>query len=1036
MGLIAGAQSIDPHIDLPAKAIFTTRWPLPAASITPAGPGGQPGFAFALQELVGPSAIISNFTLYSSNPADPPINPVAPPVPTHDLPRLAPRLASVAGVAAPYMDLGGTWDFRPNASVGWAPITVPGEYTLQGFRVAAGTPVLYRRTFTLPGDWTPSLLVRLRADGCYSNCTVYVNGALVGAHLGGFTPFELDVTAALAAPGEINTLEITVVGSSLADTLSSASTYAVHDLGGISRKIGLAVVPPVNFANVHVITAFAPGSDYTAATLVLNISLANDGESQVVGAAVHAALAYGGVAEASGDVASPKLLPGGAVAYLALNLSVDAPPLWDPEHPRLHDLVLSLTLPGQPVATAALRVGFREVRIINTNRIAVNGHVIKARGTTRHEAHPQTGRSLGALEPAGGQWAKDIAVFRDANINYIRTSHYPPAEELMAAADELGMFIELEMPFCWADGNAGGAAFNYTVQAQREATVFNRNHASVIAWSLGNESPWTANFAASLADYLRELDGTRPYMFDGGRQQPIPPLDLLSVHYPPFSGPGEYANGSQPTLFGEYAHLNCYNRRELVTDPGVRDIWGLGVAHMWELIYASPGTLGACFWAGIDDIFAMPSGEPVGYGPWGVVDGWRRQKPETWIIRNFYAPVVLAVPAPGSDWAPTLTVANRMDFSDLAEVQFTWAIPELGVRGEGAAAGPPHTAGLTLTLAGLPGTLSGSIVINATSTRGVLLNAWQFPLEAPPAPPAPSPPPPPPVPTQLPDGRLRIDGGAGAGAFTWYVSPEGALTANTSAGGATPVLTGGPALMVLPINDDGGMQLVEGMPPILPFTSALGNWTAASVTHAVTSGALRVVVAGVYAGAATGAFTLDFDGAGGLVAAYNFTWTGATVAPRQVGTVWDLPSDLASLSWRRAAPWAAPYPADHIGRPAGNAVAPLAGPTLPPGAARNGSWALDPEPLGCADFRSTRHNITVFQLGAGARALAVIAPPPAQVHARAWVDGPGGALHMLTAFLSNEGGNPFSREQVLPQPKYSAGAVIAGASTLRLGAAL
>ena len=107
-------------------------------------------------------------------------------------------------------------------------------------------------------------------------------------------------------------------------------------------------------------------------------------------------------------------------------------------------------------------------------------------------------------------------------------------------------------------------------------------------------------------------------MFDGGGGQAIPPLDIISIHYPGFDVPPSLANASYPTLFGEYAHLNCYNRRELAADPGVRDIWGLGIEHMWELIYASPGVLGACYWAGVDEYFYMPSGEPVGYGEWGA----------------------------------------------------------------------------------------------------------------------------------------------------------------------------------------------------------------------------------------------------------------------------------------------------------------------------------------------------------------------------------------------------------------------------------
>lgn len=206
---------------------------------------------------------------------------------------------------------------------------------------------------------------------------------------------------------------------------------------------------------------------------VQNVSLANDGAAPLgAGAAISVDLSFEGTHEASGQLTFGALPSGGrSVAFAALNLSVAAPPQWDAEHPRLHNLTLSLTLPGGsgPSEVVSFRIGFREVEIVSTNRIAINGHVIKARGTTRHDTHPIVGRSLWTLPPAGRQWERDITLFRDANINYIRTSHYPPAEELMEAADELGMLIELEMPFCWASGNSGGFDFNYTVQVWRGA---------------------------------------------------------------------------------------------------------------------------------------------------------------------------------------------------------------------------------------------------------------------------------------------------------------------------------------------------------------------------------------------------------------------------------------------------------------------------------------------------------------------------------------------------------------------------------------
>jgi beta-galactosidase len=103
------------------------------------------------------------------------------------------------------------------------------------------------------------------------------------------------------------------------------------------------------------------------------------------------------------------------------------------------------------------------------------------------------------------------------------------------------------------------------------------------------------------------------------------------------------SNLSYPISFGEYAHLNCYNHRELLTDPGVRVNWATGVQEMIERILNST-VLGGCYWAGIDDQFYMPAltnsqGKPqqrrlVGYGPWGIIDNWRRMKPEAIACRN------------------------------------------------------------------------------------------------------------------------------------------------------------------------------------------------------------------------------------------------------------------------------------------------------------------------------------------------------------------------------------------------------------------
>ncbi len=1046
MSFTVGSVAITPSITLPPKTIYTSTWDIITAAVT-----GNSTLKFVLTNLKGPNAILSSFQLFSCTPTDPPISPKSPPSMTHDLPRLTPRPISVDGVGEILsIDLMGTWQFNaaPSSSLlrslvndnnddVWTNIIVPGEYTMQGFRITPFAPVVYQTTFIVPAAWTGSGLgVKLRADGIYSNATIFINGASVGNHLGGFTPFEFDITAFISSTQTPNNITIIVVGVSLADTLAKGSQYATHDLGGITRKIYLFVAPTVNIADVHVVTSF-PNQVYTAANLFLNISVANDNaQATTMPTIVNAVLTSAtGTQEATGQVTFDTI-DGNTVSYLGLNLSVTAPALWDPEHPNLHNLTLTLTGGGGgPSASIMMRIGFRDV-VVAGNQILVNGHPIKAHGTTRHETHPIVSRALWTLEPMGKQWERDIIAFRDININYIRTSHYPPAEELMQAADELGMFIELEMPFVWASDNTGVAAFNYTVTAQREAMVFNRNHPSVIFWSLGNESPFNQNFANSLSGYLREVDSTRPFMFDGGDTQPIPPLDIYSRHYPTFSQAMSYANATNPTLFGEYAHLNCYNRRELATDPGVRDIWGLGIEEMWEIVYKSQGVLGACYWAGIDDYFYMPGGQPVGYGEWGVLDSFRRSKPETYLVRNMYSPVrLLQIPPPGTfPSTSSLILSNRFDFSDLSSVIFSWTIIQSNTSGYGNATGAPRSEGNVLTLNGLPSAsaLIGDIEIEATSSRGFLVNSWTFPLQ-----------PPtltsfrksgisgaPPTVTELPDGRLWIQDAANQ--FSWFISINGSASGNTSAGG--DILIAGPTLMVLAENNEGGTQLVENMPPILPFNDALTLWTLTNRTFSIINDSVVVLLTGSYA-EAEGLFTLSFDSTASMQTSYNFKWISKdNVTPRQVGLVFYAPSELASLSWRRTSQWASTYPIDHIGRPAGDNVPSNVGP-VPGNVTRPWSWANDPSPLGDADFRSTRHNITVFEIGTGDSVLAFTSVQGNQ-HGRVWIAADG-TVGLLAADLSNEGDNPFSRERVLPRPTYSNGDIIVGTGTsLQLGSAL
>ena len=225
------------------------------------------------------------------------------------------------------------------------------------------------------------------------------------------------------------------------------------------------------------------------------------------------------------------------------------------------------------------------------------------------------------------------------------------------------------------------------------------------------------------------------------------------------------------------------------------------------------------------------------------------------------------------------------------------------------------------------------------------------------------------------------------------------------------------------------------LPPVL---------TACSCTCAgPATGVATVTWGGDYSGAAAGVYTLGFDGQGGVRVEWDFTWTShSPISPRQMGVVFGVSGGSVggNLSWaRRTPPWVGGnYPPTHIGRPVGVGVAPLAGPSLPLNASREGiPWSAEPSPIGCPDYRSTRHNVTAFVLGSGQAGLSLVSPN-GTLHGRVWWGGgeQGGAAFLLAAVHSNEGGNPFSRERVLPQPTYTTGDAVAGVIQLQLGSVL
>ncbi|MHC5004024.1 MAG: DUF5703 domain-containing protein, partial [Planctomycetota bacterium] len=743
----------------------------------------------------------------------------APPPGLTVLPRYAPVPDTVAGVDQASVSLDGTWRFTPALdendtrpdTTGWADVPVPGQWVQAGFEVPEGRWAGYARSFDVPPAWLDHR-VMIRFEAVFSACTVYVNGRRVGEHEGGFTAFDVDATAAVQA--RRNDLLVRVTGRTDVDRLASASQYAVHDLGGITRPVTLFALPETHLAALRVRSDLDEG--YRNAMVSVTVEVAGPPAAQP--RSVRAVLVEPGPsARIVADSRQRLPRPGPATIPLA----VPSPRLWDPEHPVLYELRLQVREGDDLLQTVTRRIGIREIEVRGA-QLLINGRPVMLRGVNRHVIHPFDGRVV-SVELA----RRDATLFRDANVNFIRTSHYPPTRAFLEACDELGLLVECEAPICW---------LGPLVRQNLENVAFNANHPSVVLWSLANESAWSDLWAETLAAVL-DADPSRPAAFHdqcwGGFNNFGSTAPIANMHYPGPDFASASAAESRPVLFGEHTHLNAYNRRELLSDPGLRDAWGGLLRHMWERMRADGHVIGGAIWSGIDDLFVMPDGTTVGYGEWGPVDAYRREKPEYWHLKKVYSPIRAALTAAGR-----LAVENRHDFTDLAELAIGWR------RGDRAGtlelALPPRSRGAF----DLPGeALFGSdpLELRFRSPHGFEIDRFVLGAGRPPAD------------TMRPEPvgavRERREGSAvvvSSGDVSFRVDTETGAFLGLFLGDR-PVLQSGLHFMLIPLNGEGDTQMTPGMAPPQPFDPICGGWSTDGVTTtAQPDGAVRVEIAWRY----------------------------------------------------------------------------------------------------------------------------------------------------------------------------------------------
>lgn len=400
-------------------------------------------------------------------------------------------------------------DFDDHA---WRQIDLPHDWSIEG-KIAVDNPTggaggfvpagigWYRKTFFAPKEWVGKKVI-VEFEGVYMNADIWLNGKKIENHPYGYTGFLVDLTNYIK-PGSNNVLAVRVDNS-------QQENSRWYSGSGIYRHVWLMVVNPVHVApwGVFVSTTEANSSvgkihiqteikgDYISKQpVILNTELIGPNGSKL------------------GEI-SDKLpaIKGGT--KISQNIVIPNPPLWTPEKPLICKVITEISIGGKIVDRVETSFGIRTLSWSVEKGIQVNGQTIKLSGGCIHHDN-------GCLGAAAFDRAEErkIELLKSAGFNAIRTAHNPPSPALLDACDRLGVMVMEEAFDCWEKAKTKfdyALVFNDWWEKDIDAMVMrDRNHPSVIMWSIGNEIPdqsteRVADLSKLLADRIRNLDTSRP----------------------------------------------------------------------------------------------------------------------------------------------------------------------------------------------------------------------------------------------------------------------------------------------------------------------------------------------------------------------------------------------------------------------------------------------------------------------------------------------------------------------------------------------
>ncbi|MBC2607750.1 glycoside hydrolase family 2 protein [Pelagicoccus albus] len=360
-------------------------------------------------------------------------------------------------------------------------IWVPGDWNTQKPKLYyfEGT-IWYRKTFPSPAT-SPGVRQFLYFDAVAQRAEVFLNGEKLGEHEGGFTPFNFEVSGKLKPTG--NSLIVGVSNRREEDKIPGMVTDW-WNYGGITRDVRLVEVPATFIQDYSV--QLAPDNDQQ---IEVTVELDNATNGQSVSFEI-AELALSETAEADQD---------GIARFL---ISTPELQLWNPENPKRYSVSIES---GQDKIEE--QIGFRRIQTSGT-KLVLNGEEIFLRGACLHEENPIRGGRAYSEEDARLLlgWAKEM------NCNFVRLAHYPHNEHMARVADEMGILLWEELPLYWGIDWKNENTLGFAKQQFSELIRRDKNRASVIVWSIANETgdnPDRNHFLREVASHVRSIDNTR-----------------------------------------------------------------------------------------------------------------------------------------------------------------------------------------------------------------------------------------------------------------------------------------------------------------------------------------------------------------------------------------------------------------------------------------------------------------------------------------------------------------------------------------------